>query len=504
MKNKIILIILLLICINISYGNIRDYITIVKPVLYKEMSDNFLSISKYFEDEEEFGLADIFRSFANGGHGSGFIITDSNGENFIITNRHVVIYAEQVNIEIQKLDGSKIEFFNCPVIYIDDELDLAVLQFPDREKVFNRALEIETEIITDGEEVWSAGFPGLLGRPSWQLAKGNITNQQAWIEEMINTDVSYIIQHSASIDPGNSGGPLLIKNNTSESEYSVVGINTWLANNRNNTFFSIPSKNIETVLERAKYAEELKNNEDELRKELINSCNILSAELSSETPDLQKVDKIISYSFVAEEGLESYTSIVNSSDDDEADTWRFNFFNYSPLETMRKAVFVVFWNNIRTDSNNSVKFLNINYSDEDKFVNSNRIRTVFNINNNEKEIVWAYEVGHWRIVDMSLEQPKKDSEQIAPLVNNSSQEEIRDSIRRKRVIRNASFVLSGIGLGCLGTGYALYTINKQQFDGAYWEEQSNPAKANIGIGLMAGGGGVLLVGGILVLVGFLK
>jgi len=121
-------------------------------------------------------LALIFRSFAQGGHGSGFIITDRNGENYIITNSHVVAHVEKVNVEILKYDGTSQLYVNCPILYIDDEIDLAVLQFPNKEKIFSQGIKIDSKLKKDGTEVWSAGYPGLLGRPSWQFAKGNITN----------------------------------------------------------------------------------------------------------------------------------------------------------------------------------------------------------------------------------------------------------------------------------------------------------------------------------------
>lgn len=62
----------------------------------------------------------------------------------------------------------------------------------------------------DGTEVWSAGFPGLGGKPMWQLGKGTITNASAKIKELIAPNISTIIQHSAEVDAGNSGGPLLL------------------------------------------------------------------------------------------------------------------------------------------------------------------------------------------------------------------------------------------------------------------------------------------------------
>ena len=42
----------------------------------------------------------------------------------------------------------------------------------------------------------------------------------------MNPDISSLIQHSAEVDRGNSGGPLLIPSKTTETGYLVIGINT--------------------------------------------------------------------------------------------------------------------------------------------------------------------------------------------------------------------------------------------------------------------------------------
>jgi len=57
-----------------------------------------------------------------------------------------------------------------------------------------------------------------------------------------------VIQHSATIDPGNSGGPLLVRTQSNPPEFKVIGVNTWGANYRQNTFLSISLKDLKATI----------------------------------------------------------------------------------------------------------------------------------------------------------------------------------------------------------------------------------------------------------------
>jgi len=118
--------------------------------------------------------------------------------------------------------------------------------------------------------VWSAGFPGLGSDPMWQLGKGTVTNARAKIKELLSPDISTLIQHSAQVDAGNSGGPLLTADSKSEAGYSVIGINTWKATYRESTNFSIPASIIKSFVQR-NIAGEKKQNIDERVKQFVKS-----------------------------------------------------------------------------------------------------------------------------------------------------------------------------------------------------------------------------------------
>ena len=99
-----------------------------------------------------------------------------------------------------------------------------------------------------------------------------------------------VIQHTAQVDPGSSGGPLLVlKENkktvtsekmegkkpvkvtetVTEKEYKVVGMNTWKAFRRENANFSLMAKDIQKVINSIGSVSAAKNNgEEEFQKQV--------------------------------------------------------------------------------------------------------------------------------------------------------------------------------------------------------------------------------------------
>ncbi len=406
MKRKTLpLVLLLLINIQSAFSQIKNYIPILKPVQYEKTKETFENIAQKFEQKNYPDLAEIFRSFAMGGHGSGFVYVDKDGENYIITNRHVVANSEFVNLEFVGKGSTKTVYEACPIVYTDDDIDLAVVKFQNNEKVFTKSFSINTTKQIDGQEIWSAGFPGLLGKPVWQFAKGNITNEEAYIDQLVSPDVSYLIQHSASIDPGNSGGPLVIKDEHSAEGYSVIGINSWMITNRQNTFFAIPSKNIPGLVSKAKRIIALKENKDSLRINLIERCKLFAAEINSDKPKWDNVRENISYAFVGYKGWDSFLTMLNDSDSETLKELESRFFHYSPIEAMRYAILYQIWKRVysKKEKLSVIQYKGINIADEQQFAKAKPIRTNFVVNGIEQEIEWTFEHGHWRINNYDLD-----------------------------------------------------------------------------------------------------
>ncbi len=137
--------------------------------------------------------------------GSGFIIS---ADGFIVTNNHVIEGAEQ--IEIFLTDGTRLP---ARVVGADDKTDLAVLKV-DTEKSLPFVEFGDSDSAVVGDWVMAIGNPfGLGGSVTLGIVSArNRDIQSGPYDQFIQTD--------ASINQGNSGGPLFDMNG------KVVGINT--------------------------------------------------------------------------------------------------------------------------------------------------------------------------------------------------------------------------------------------------------------------------------------
>ncbi len=180
-------------------------------------------------------LSKSFSSF-----GSGFVTKGTDGKLVVVTNKHVVDDARWVSLIFQS-DAGNDTITNNVVLAVSDTTDIAIIQLNVKANSKFTPLEISTTNFKDGTSVWSAGFPGLGDDPSWQLGNGIISNSKYHNLELTDSANISVIQHTAQVDPGSSGGPLLMLN---KGKYTVIGMNTWKATQRENANFSINATDI--------------------------------------------------------------------------------------------------------------------------------------------------------------------------------------------------------------------------------------------------------------------
>lgn len=225
-----------------------------------------------------------------GGFGSGFLYRADNGKLYIITNKHVVKDAKSVQLTFKAEGGDK-TISNCNVIAKSDSMDIAVVEFPATETGFV-PLSFDADRVVDGTNVWSAGFPGLGDEPAWQLGNGVVSNDNLVNMELTDSVHIAVIQHTVQVDPGSSGGPLLVlKENSKDKsvalkEYKVVGMNTWKAFRRENANFSLMAKDILKVVNNIGATSASMKNNDEVGfqnqvEKYIESFNKSSIEMSA-------------------------------------------------------------------------------------------------------------------------------------------------------------------------------------------------------------------------------
>jgi len=188
-----------------------------------------------FEDMfKDFGTPQKKKAYSLG---SGFII-DSSG--IIVTNNHVIEGAEDILVRIE---GEK--EYEAKVIGADPFSDLAVLKIKSSEK-FKLVKFGDSDKARIGDWVIAIGNPFGLGGTvtSGIISARNRNIGMARYEDFIQTD--------ASINQGNSGGPLF------NMDGDVIGINTAIFGRQGNIGigFSIPSNNAKKVIDQLiKYGE---------------------------------------------------------------------------------------------------------------------------------------------------------------------------------------------------------------------------------------------------------
>jgi len=163
--------------------------------------------------------------------GSGFVIKYLN-RFYIVTNYHVV--QGMVNGSVTFSDGNS---YPLNVIGTDAYSDLAVVNISAPESEFVPLDIISSSYVRVGEPVVAIGNPfGLSG----SITLGIVSQLGRTITESLagNFPIADVIQFSAPVNPGNSGGPLLNSNG------SVIGITTAIYGGSQGVGFAIPSDTI--------------------------------------------------------------------------------------------------------------------------------------------------------------------------------------------------------------------------------------------------------------------
>ncbi len=176
-----------------SLPSIVDVVSIVRPAVVSVLTE----VVAY----------DLFnQAYTHEGAGSGVIL---DGEGYIVTNNHVVEDAREIQVELA--DGTK---YAATVVGTDALTDLAVIRAE-----------------AGGLPFASLGTSGSLAVGEWVVAIGNALGEgisaTEGIVSRLNVSITVggntlrdLVQTTAAVNPGNSGGPLV--NMAGE----VVGINS--------------------------------------------------------------------------------------------------------------------------------------------------------------------------------------------------------------------------------------------------------------------------------------
>lgn len=165
--------------------------------------------------------------------GSGVCVTKSG---HILTNSHVVNGCDNIVLYLSDKTQTTAE-----IIYEDTVLDLAILK---SKKNIPYLIVGNSDELSVGDDVLAVGTPLSLTLVH-TFTKGIVSALNRTLKISGNSGEGYmqnLIQHDASLNPGNSGGPLI------NSRGEVVGINTLKISSGEGIGFAIPSKSFKSLL----------------------------------------------------------------------------------------------------------------------------------------------------------------------------------------------------------------------------------------------------------------
>ena len=172
------------------------------------------------------------------GTGSGIVVDESG---YILTNAHVVKLNNQVVSSCNVLldDGTNLE---GKVVWEDSSIDLAIVKIEPKKKLVAAELG-DSSKIQIGETVIAIGNPIDIAYQR-SVTQGIVSGLNRYVGQVSGGGyMTGLIQTDASINGGNSGGPLLNKNG------EVIGINTVKVSSAEGLGFSIPINSVKPIIE---------------------------------------------------------------------------------------------------------------------------------------------------------------------------------------------------------------------------------------------------------------
>ncbi len=175
----------------------------------------------------------FFGTESGQGIGTG-VIVDEKG--YILTNSHVIMDGKAKSITIQLSDGSEIA---GEVLWHEVALDLAIVKID--------APNLTAAKLGDSDDIKVGSYALAIGNPMGMIFERSVTqgivsglNRSIAVEQQT---MEGLIQTDASINEGNSGGPLINSNG------EVVGINTVKVKSGEGLGFAVPINTAKPIVE---------------------------------------------------------------------------------------------------------------------------------------------------------------------------------------------------------------------------------------------------------------
>lgn len=184
------------------------------------------------------------------GSGSGFLINNSG---LVVTNYHVVEGSSKISAKLQRRDSrEQMTLENVTVLAVDPVHDLALVQLPVCCAEIGEAGKYPVATLRSdvplqaGENVVVIGNPGMQNVIlDYTVTRGIVSNAHRAVENRT------LMQISAAVNPGNSGGPVF------DTRGAVIGVVVAKGINVEAITFAIPASDVDSLVARktdAKFA----------------------------------------------------------------------------------------------------------------------------------------------------------------------------------------------------------------------------------------------------------
>ncbi|MCL2759136.1 MAG: serine protease [Treponema sp.] len=368
-------------------AGVRDYVGLINQTYHPGIVSYFEKAKDRLSKQGETNAVRNIDQFLSGAFGSGFLYNDARGNLFVLTNNHVIAQAHTLSITFERADGSKVTIENLSIIAVDEEKDIAILALPQGARPpVTRGLTLVTRAIQEGEDVFSAGFPGLGRTAIWQFGRGMVSNASVRFPKSRDdeTMMGPYIQHTAQIDAGNSGGPLLVTQANAPSGYAVAGMNTLSGVNRQAANYAIPASVLQTFINNSQ------NQRPETYKDALDTrLETFIEGLGVNRAVFPHITEFLSTDCIGENAeyamdimFEKATRTVIRSFIDKAEE--------SIISAMALSVAWLIEDSVRGTGAIRASVKEVTGEGEEYTV-------IFTINNRDVESVWVREYGNWRI-----------------------------------------------------------------------------------------------------------
>lgn len=347
----------------------------VKPTVALERV--FVSLAASAPDEDD---RDFYRARANGAYGSGFFVVRKRGvaedDVLVVTNRHVVDLGDRASLSLA--DGTPLG--DAEIVYASPIHDLAILR-PSKKALVAEGFPLARSKAIDQQTVIATGFPGLVGRPSYQSTRGYVSNESFELEEG-GRALTYL-QHTAPIDPGSSGGPL------TDERGRVLGVNTLKVRGRDSVALAVPSRFVVDTLRTVEAIESRRASSADRQSSARLACLALVGELGAAEPRLLVLEQMISNHLVGVSGKTATAALAG--EDGFEQLW-----NADSVRAMRIATLVSLRASFVTRSGPSV----LETCDDEEVASRTADHVTFHVrlgNFELHDVAFRWEHGRWKV-----------------------------------------------------------------------------------------------------------